>query len=130
MKIDTTAVHAGDRKKLADHVPSTTPIYTASTFFYDTTAQLDQVFGQEIAGESYSRYGNPTNSALEELITALENGHGSLACCSGMSAVQVALMAALTDRRKSIVAANALYGASVSLLSKVFDPLGVEVQYV
>ena len=130
MKIDTTAVHAGDRKRLGDHVPSTTPIYTASTFFYETTAQLDRVFGQEIAGESYSRYGNPTNTALEELVTALENGEGSLACCSGMAAVQVALTAALTDRRKSIVAANAMYGASVSLLDKVLEPLGVEVHYV
>jgi cystathionine beta-lyase/cystathionine gamma-synthase len=130
MKIDTKAVHAGDRKKAADHVPSTTPIYTASTFFYDTTEQLDRVFGQEVAGESYSRYGNPTNAALEELITALEGGAGTLACCSGMSAVQVALTAALTDRRKSIVAASALYGATVSLLNKVFEPFGVDIKYV
>ena len=130
MKIDTTAVHAGDRKKAADHVPSTTPIYTASTFFYDTTEQLDKVFGQEVAGESYSRYGNPTNAALEELITALEGGAGTLACSSGMSAMQVALTAALTDRRKSIVAASALYGATVSLLNKVLEPFGVDVRYV
>jgi cystathionine beta-lyase/cystathionine gamma-synthase len=130
MKIETTAVHAGDRKKAADHVPSTTPIYTASTFFYDTTEQLDRVFGQEVAGESYSRYGNPTNAALEELITALEGGAGTLACCSGMAAVQVALTAALTDRRKSIVAASALYGATVSLLNKVLEPFGVDVRYV
>jgi cystathionine beta-lyase/cystathionine gamma-synthase len=130
MKIDTTAVHAGDRKKRGDSVPSTTPIYTASTFFYETTAQLDRVFAQEIAGESYSRYGNPTNAALEELITSLENGAGTLACCSGMSAIQVALTAALTDRRKSIVAAGALYGATVSLLDKVLEPMGVDVRYV
>ena len=130
MKIDTTAVHAGDRKKAAGHVPSTTPIYTASTYFYDTTEELDRVFGQEVPGESYSRYGNPTNAALEELITALEGGAGTLACSSGMSAVQVALTAALTDRRKSIVAASALYGATVSLLNKVLEPFGVDIRYV
>ena len=62
-------------------------------------------------GESYSRYSNPTNSALEELLTALENGAGSLVCSSGMMAVQAAFMAALVDRRKSVLAANALYGA-------------------
>jgi cystathionine beta-lyase/cystathionine gamma-synthase len=130
MKIDTTAVHAGDRKKAAGYVPSTTPIYTASTFFYDTTDQLDKVFGQEVAGESYSRYGNPTNAALEELITSLEGGAGTLACSSGMSAMQVALTAALADRRKSVVAASALYGATVSLLNKVLEPFGVDVRYV
>jgi cystathionine beta-lyase/cystathionine gamma-synthase len=130
MKIDTKAVHSGDRKKSAEHVPSTTPIYTASTFFYETTAQLDRVFGQEIPGESYSRYGNPTNAALEELISDLENGAGTLATASGMSAIQVALTAALTDRRKSIVAASMLYGATVSLLNKVLEPFGVDVTYV
>jgi cystathionine beta-lyase/cystathionine gamma-synthase len=130
MKIDTKAVHAGDRKKPAGYVPSTTPIYTASTFFYETTEELDRVFGQEVAGESYSRYGNPTNAALEELISELENGAGSLATSSGMSAIQVALTAALTDRRKSVVAASALYGATVSLLNKVLEPFGVNVRYV
>ena len=38
MKIATKAVHAGDRAKTGDRIPSTTPIYTASTYFYDTTA--------------------------------------------------------------------------------------------
>ena len=50
------------------------------------TEQLDKVFGQEIEGESYSRYSNPTNTALEELVTALENGAGALVCSSGMMA--------------------------------------------
>jgi cystathionine gamma-synthase/methionine-gamma-lyase len=130
MKIDTKAVHAGDRKPAATHIPSTTPIYTASTYFYETTEQLDRIFGQEEPGESYSRYGNPTNAALEELITSLENGDGTLACSSGMAAVQIALTAALMDRRKSIVAASALYGATLSLLSNVMQAFGVEVTFV
>jgi cystathionine gamma-synthase/methionine-gamma-lyase len=92
--------------------------------------QLDRVFGQEVAGESYSRYGNPTNAALEELITDLENGEGTLVCSSGMSAIQVALTAALIDRRKSVVAASALYGATTSLLMKVLEPFGVNVRFV
>lgn len=130
MKIDTKAVHIGDRKKSAGHVPSTTPIYTASSYFYETMDELDQVFGQEVPGESYSRYGNPTNTALEELLTELESGAGSLACSSGMMALQIAITAALLDRRKSVLAANALYGATVSLLDKVMEPFGVEVNYV
>jgi cystathionine gamma-synthase/methionine-gamma-lyase len=130
INIATKAVHAGDRRRPGDCIPSTTPIYTASTYFYDTTAQLDRVFGQETEGESYSRYSNPTNSALEELLTALENGAGSLACSSGMMAVQAALMAALVDRRKSVLAANALYGASINLLTQVLGPFGVEVRFI
>lgn len=130
MNIASKAVHAGDRKRRGSHVPSTTPIYTASTYFYETTEQLDRVFGQEIEGESYSRYSNPTNAALEELLASLENGAGALACSSGMMALQVALTAALLDRRKSIVAASALYGATIKLLTEVLEPFGTAVRFV
>lgn len=130
MNIYTKAVHAGDRKKPGPHVPVTTPITTASSFTYEFTQQLDDVFEQPASGFSYSRYDNPTNSALEELVTALESGHGTLACSSGMAAIHVALQTALIDRPKRIVAASALYGATLGLLDKVLDPFGVATTYV
>lgn len=130
MKIHTKAVHAGDRKKPASHIPSTTPIHTASSFFYESMEQLDRVFSREEAGYCYARYDNPSSAALEELLTSLEGGHGTLTCGSGMAAIQMALVTALTDRRKSILAANALYGATVSLLMKVLEPTGVDVRFV
>jgi cystathionine beta-lyase/cystathionine gamma-synthase len=134
MKIETKAVHTGDRKsdpeKPGAFIPVTTPVYTAVSYIYESTAQLDRVLGREEPGYCYSRYDNPTNAALEELITSLENGHGALACSSGMTAVHVALLAALTDRRKSIMAASALYGATTSLLTKVLEPLGIEINFV
>ncbi len=74
MKIQTKAVHAGDRKKAGSHVPVTTPIYTASSYFYESMEQLDRVFGHEEAGPCYARYDNPTTAALEELVSALEGG--------------------------------------------------------
>jgi cystathionine gamma-synthase/methionine-gamma-lyase len=92
--------------------------------------QLDRVFGQEEKGFSYARYENPTTAALEELVTVLEGGHGALACASGMSAIHMAVLTALTDRRRSIVAANAMYGATVSLLMQVLEPAGVAVRFV
>jgi cystathionine gamma-synthase/methionine-gamma-lyase len=131
MKIHTKAVHSGDRKrKPGEAVPVTVPIYTASSYFYDSIPQLDKVFAREEEGYAYARYDNPTNHALEELTTSLENGHGSLACASGMSAVQIAILTALTDRSKSIVAAGALYGATIGLLNNVLAPLGIAVTYV
>jgi cystathionine gamma-synthase/methionine-gamma-lyase len=102
----------------------------ASTYVYETTAQLDKIFGGELPGESYSRYGNPTNAALEELLAGLENGAGALATASGMMAVQVAIIAALMDRRKSVLAASALYGASIKLLTDVLEPFGVEFRFI
>jgi cystathionine gamma-synthase/methionine-gamma-lyase len=130
MKIDTKAVHSGDRKKAGSHVPVTTPICTATSFFYDDMQQLDRVFGREEDGFSYSRYDNPTNSALEQQVSALEGAFGSLACASGMTAIHTALLVALADRRKSVLASNALYGATVALLTKVLEPFGVDVRFV
>jgi cystathionine beta-lyase/cystathionine gamma-synthase len=130
VQIHTKAVHAGDRKKPGPAIPTTTPIYTATTFAYEKVEQLDRIFGGEVPGYSYSRYDSPTCSALEELTTALESGYGSLACASGMSALHIALLAALTDRRKMILAADAIYGATISLLMNVLEPLGVAVRFV
>jgi cystathionine beta-lyase/cystathionine gamma-synthase len=130
VKIQSKAVHAGDRKPAGPHVPATTPIYTASSYFYESIEQLDRIFAREEAGYCYARYSNPTSAALEELMCSLENGHGALACASGMAALQAAVMTALADRRKSVVAAHALYGASVSLLMNVLEPLGVAVRFV
>ena len=128
--IDTLAVHAGDRKRTGSWVPVTTPIHTAASYFYDNAGDLDRVMGNELAGQSYSRYGNPTNDALEELVASLEEGAGALACSSGMAAVQMAITAARLDRRRTVLAADALYGATLSMLMKVLEPSGTEVIFV
>ena len=130
MKLDSRAVHAGDRKRTGSWVPVTVPIYTATSYFYDDAATLDRVFEGEIPGPSYSRHGNPTNEALEELVTSLESGAGSLACSSGMAALNLAILAALLDRRRVILAASALYGATINMLIKVLEPSGVETIFV
>lgn len=133
------AVHAGDRKRpartgegaeLPPWVPVTTPIHTATSFFYNDVHDLDRVFGNEMPGQSYGRYSNPTSDALEELVTALEGGAGALACSTGMSALHMAISTALIDRRKTIVAGSLLYGATLGMLAKVFEPAGVDVVYV
>jgi len=130
MKIQTQAVHAGDRKKAGAYVPVTTPIYTAASYSYDEIETTDQVFAQEISGYAYARYDNPTNHALEDLLTTLENGAGSLACSTGMAALQIAISTALLDRRKKVLAASALYGATINLLMNVMGPFGVETSFV
>ncbi|HME10000.1 MAG TPA: PLP-dependent aspartate aminotransferase family protein [Bryobacteraceae bacterium] len=132
MKFETKAVHAGDRKRngAGRFIPVTTPIYPSASFVYESAAQLDRVLGKEEPGFCYARYDNPTNAALEELVTELEGGAGTLACSSGMMAVNVAILAALLDRPKSVLAANALYGATTSLLTKILEPFGIEVDFI
>jgi len=130
VKIHSQAIHAGDRKKPDRAIPSTTPVVTATTYLYDKVEELDRIFGHEINGFSYARYDTPTTAALEELCTTLEAGAESVACASGMAALHLALMTALADRRKTILAAESLYGATINLLMDVFEPMGVAVHFV
>jgi cystathionine beta-lyase/cystathionine gamma-synthase len=130
MKLQTKSVHAGERKRGKGCVPVTTPIHQSASFTYDDIRDLDRVFAREIPGESYARYGNPTTSVLQEVVAELESGAGALACSSGMQALNTAILVALQDRRRSILAASALYGATVNLLMKLIEPTGVDVRFV
>ncbi len=130
MKFDSQVVHSGDRKRRPGHlVPSTTPIQLATTYFYESAETLDRVLGHEEEGYCYARYTSPTNAALEEVITELEGGAGSLATASGMAAIQIAFQAALLERPHSILASQSIYGATVGLLDQVIGPTGVDIRY-
>lgn len=131
MKRESKTVHWGDRRRAAaNFTPVTTPIYTATTYFYDSMEMLDQVFGREVEGPSYARYDNPTRSALEELIRELEGGSFCAACSSGMAALNLALLTALLDRPRRVLAADALYGSTTGMLMNILGPLGVETTFV
>lgn len=130
MKLESKTVHWADRKRAGSYVPVTTPIYTAASYTYESMDQLDRVFGLEESGPSYARYDNPTRTALEELVRELEGGHGAIATASGMSGIHLALLAALADRTKRVVAGSVLYGATTSMLMNIFSPLGVEFDFV
>jgi cystathionine beta-lyase/cystathionine gamma-synthase len=129
MKFESKTVHVGDRKKAGNFIPVTTPIYTASSYAYESMDQLDRVFGREEQGPSYARYDNPTVTALQELVNELEGGHATLACSSGMMAMHIAVLAALVDRPKRVVAGHVLYGATTNMLMTVFSALGVETTF-
>jgi cystathionine beta-lyase/cystathionine gamma-synthase len=132
MKLNSRAVHVGERKRSAGGpkwIPVTTPIHTASSYIYNDIDDLDKVFGGELPGQSYGRYNNPTNEALEELVSDLEGGAGALACSSGMAALHMAVNTALVDRRRVVLAAKLLYGATIGMLTRVFEPAGVEVVF-
>jgi cystathionine gamma-synthase/methionine-gamma-lyase len=130
LNIHTKAVHAGDRKQAPAQIGVTTPIYTAASFITTSLAEQDRIFGAEEQGYTYQRYLNPTNAALEEQMTALEGGHGCLATASGMSALLIALHAALMDRTHSVICSRDIYGATIKLLDSVFAPFDVKVRYV
>lgn len=106
-----------------------TPIYAASSFFYDDTETLDQVFGHERSGYVYTRYGNPTVQAFETAVADLEGAEGAVAYASGMAAVYGALLHEVSAGAK-IVSARDVYGASFAIFNRLLADLGVQTTFV
>ncbi len=128
--IFTTAVHAGERARRPDFTPVTTPIYPSVGYVYDDTEDLDAVFAGKRAGPVYTRYGNPTNSALEAAVAALEGGEAALSYGSGMAAIHGALLAAGGRAGTTVVAGQDVYGATYALLSRLLASQGVTTRFV
>ncbi|MBA2597154.1 MAG: PLP-dependent transferase [Chloroflexia bacterium] len=125
----TRAVHAGERAPRPDFTPTATPIYSATAFVYDDTDTLDAVFGNERPGYVYTRYANPTTTAVEAAIASLEGTEDAVAFASGMAAVHAAM---LLDARAGdrIVAAPDVYGATYAILTRLLPTLGIETVFV
>lgn len=123
------AVHVGERGPRPDFTPTVSPIYPATAFVYDDTETLDAVFGNERPGYVYTRYANPTTTALEAAIASLEGTEDAVIFASGMGAVYAAM---LLDARAgaTIVSAPDVYGASYAILSRLMPTLGVAATFV
>jgi cystathionine beta-lyase/cystathionine gamma-synthase len=115
----TRAIHAGQE---ADPATGATvvPIYATSTY---TQAAPGQHKGYE-----YSRSGNPTRTALETALAALEEGERGLAFASGLAAT-TAVFGALLRPGDEVAASADLYGGTFRLLDKVFKPWGLTARY-
>ncbi len=125
LDIATQLVHAGERQVPAA-TPVATPIYASVTYTYGSMAEIDKVFGGEIPGYVYSRYANPTLTALENAMHALEGGFAASAFGSGMAALHAALLACDIASGVTVLASQDLYGATIGLLNTVFSAFKVE----
>lgn len=126
LDITTQLVHGGERQALPNGRPVATPIYASATFTYDSMEEIDQVFGGEKQGFIYTRYGNPTVSALEEAIRTIEGGATACAYSTGMAALHAALFACELKPGATVLASQDLYGATTNLLLNVFGSFGIK----
>ena len=108
--------------------PVATPIYPSVTYTYDSMAEMDAVFAGEGGDYVYSRYGNPTTAALEEVLREIENGKVAVAFGSGMAAIHAALAACEITNGSIVLASQDLYGATFDLLKKIFGVYGVKTK--
>jgi cystathionine gamma-synthase len=120
---DTLAIHAGqDPDPLTGAVVP--PIYQVSTYKQDGVGGLRGGNGGWLHGYEYSRTGNPTRTALEECLAALEGGPRAIAFSSGMAA-EDCLLRALCAPGDHVLIPDDAYGGTFRLFSKVYERWGV-----
>jgi cystathionine gamma-synthase/methionine-gamma-lyase len=127
--METQCLHAGERWEKYDFWSSSTPIYNATTFLYDSYAQLeDRLFYRE-PGYVYSREGSPTSTALERAISTLEGAETTHVCASGMAASHLALLAAGACAKGGILCSSDVYGSVYTMVENVFPHLGAPTAF-
>ena len=124
---DTLSVRAGQSRTAEQE--HNDPIFLTSSFVFASAREAAARFSNEEPGNVYSRFTNPTVRAFEQRLAVLEGGTGCVATASGMAAILATAMA-LLRAGDHIVAANGLFGTTVSLLSNVLPRFGIETTFV
>lgn len=119
MKFGTKVIHAG-----IEPDPSTgaimTPIFQTSTYV--------QAAPGVHKGYEYARTQNPTRTALEKNIAALENGTGAVCFASGLAAMDAVMK--ILNPGDEVISTNDLYGGSYRLMTKIYERYGVKFHFV
>ena len=119
--VATRAIHAGQTPDPATGAV-VTPIFMTSTFKQDGVGELRH-------GYDYSRSGNPTRTAFDEQLAAVEGGAYAMSFASGLAAIDVLLRATLRPG-DNVLIGNDVYGGTYRLLAKVFVPWGIGLDVV
>ncbi|TDI79064.1 MAG: O-succinylhomoserine sulfhydrylase [Betaproteobacteria bacterium] len=126
-ELETLALHAGiHRSQFNEHSEA---LYLTSSFVFDNAAQAAARFSGAEPGNVYSRFTNPTVTAFEERLAALEGAEACVATASGMSAILACVMG-LLSAGDHIIASRSLFGSTLNLFNNIFKRFGVEITFV
>ena len=127
-KFETLQLHAG---QVVDTTTKSraVPIYQTTSFVFEDTQEGADLFALQKAGNIYTRITNPTTSAFEERIAALEGGVGALATASGMAALTYTILG-LAHAGDHVVAASTIYGGTFNLLKETLPRYGITTTFV
>lgn len=127
LELETLAVRAGiHRSQFNEHSEA---LYLTSSFVFKDAAEAAARFSGDDPGMVYSRYTNPTVSALQERLAALEGAECCIATASGMSAILGCVMA-LLKAGTHIVSSRSVFGATVQLFGNMMQRFGVDTTFV
>ncbi len=127
MKIDTLCVQGGWNPKRGE--PRQVPIYASTTFRYETSEQMADLFDLKASGYFYTRLANPTNDEVAKKIAALEGGVGAILTSSGQAASTFAILN-LCNAGDHVVTSAQIYGGTFNLFAVSLKKLGIEFTFV
>jgi O-succinylhomoserine sulfhydrylase len=126
-EFDTLALRTGiHRSQFGEHSEA---MYLTSSFVFENAAQAAARFTGGAEGNIYSRFTNPTVSAFQERLAALEGADACVATASGMSAILATAMAVLKSGDHVLCSAS-VFGSTVQLFSNIMGKFGVETAFV
>lgn len=105
------------------------PIYTTSSFVFDTAEQAADRFAGRTEGNIYSRFTNPTVRMFEKRLAALEGGESCVATGSGMVAILATCMA-LMKAGDHIVSSRSIFGSTTLLFTNYLARFGIDTDFV
>ena len=126
-KTATLCVQGGWKPKNGE--PRVLPIYQSTTFKYDNTEEMADLFDLKKEGYFYTRLQNPTNDAVAAKIAALEGGVGAVLTSSGQAANFYALFN-ICEAGDHFVTSNEIYGGTYNLFGVTLKKLGIECTFV
>ena len=126
-ELETLAIHTGiHRSQFNEHSEA---LYLTSSYVFDSAEQAAARFSGEEPGNVYSRFTNPTVTAFEERLAALEGAESCVATSSGMSAILACVMG-LLSAGDHIVASKSLFGSTLNLFNNILKRFGIETTFV
>ncbi len=126
-ELETQAIRAGHRRTAeGEH---SEPIFTTSSYVFDSASAAAARFGGEDPGNVYSRYTNPTVNIFEERIAALEGAEQAVATSSGMAAILGACLALLSSG-DHVICSRSVFGTTTVVFNRYLAKFGVDVSWV
>ena len=126
-EFDTLALRTGiHRSQFGEHSEA---MYLTSSFVFENAAQAAARFTGGAEGNIYSRFTNPTVTAFQERLAALEGAEACVATASGMSAILATAMALLKSGDHVLCSAS-VFGSTVQLFSNIMAKFGVQTTFV
>ena len=124
---DTTCIHAGYTPGNGE--PRVLPIVQSTTYTYDSSKEMGDLFDLKADGFFYTRLGNPTLDAVEKKLAALEGGVGALVTSSGQAATMMAVLN-ICHAGGHVVCSSAVYGGTFNLFYKTLHEMGIDCTFV